>query len=182
MGVDYDLAVFGPRSPNRQCGECAVCCEHLNIDWPELKKPPGVLCPHHTGTSCGLHPHWPGGCEQWNCAWRRFDRFPEAWRPDRSGLLVWMVRTPKPRNILDRVHVMIRALHSPDAFRHPLVPTIVNGFAKTYLPVMLHHESRGTVCAHPREEIERILVHGQQPSSPAVAAEAETWRRELAKL
>jgi len=30
--------------PNRECGDCNVCCAALTIDDPALQKPPGFRC------------------------------------------------------------------------------------------------------------------------------------------
>ena len=42
--------------PNRECGECTVCCKVLLIDDPEFQKLPGVLCPNcKAGAGCQIY-------------------------------------------------------------------------------------------------------------------------------
>jgi hypothetical protein len=78
-----------PLVPDRSCGECTVCCEALIIDAPQLKKLPGVLCPHCVREQgCAIYEQRPPGCRDWHCLWRQAATLDESWRPDKSGILV----------------------------------------------------------------------------------------------
>ena len=66
-----------------------MCCSELTIDTPEFKKVQGVLCPHcMPGKGCGIYPDWFPVCRTWFCQWRRYAWLDDAWRPDRSRLLL----------------------------------------------------------------------------------------------
>jgi hypothetical protein len=79
-----------PLINQRMCGDCTACCTWLPI--PEgvvggRAKPPGVACPHLSDSGCGIYCRRPVICEHFYCAWLATDNWPDAWRPDRSGLL-----------------------------------------------------------------------------------------------
>ena len=75
--------------PLRDCDGCTVCCRELTIDIPELKKPPGIPCEHCTvDRGCRIYPKRPVLCGVWHCGWRRLPGLDDAWRPDRSGVLI----------------------------------------------------------------------------------------------
>lgn len=74
--------------PKRQCGDCTVCCVELKIDTPELKKKPQVACQHLTPRGCGIYDARFPICHQFLCGWRLFGELNDAWRPDKSGVLV----------------------------------------------------------------------------------------------
>lgn len=68
------------------CGTCAVCCLALRID--EFAKPAGTLCQHCTGTGCGIYETRYEVCRGFLCGWRIVTALGDAWRPDRSGVLI----------------------------------------------------------------------------------------------
>lgn len=73
--------------PNRECGECNVCCYALSID--ELKKPPGIVCRHWTKEShCTCYDARPSSCRIFHCGWRALP-LGEEWRPDRCGIVIY---------------------------------------------------------------------------------------------
>ena len=71
---------------SNSCGTCAVCCKALRI--VEFSKPAGVLCQHCTGTGCGIYETRYEVCRGYLCGWRILPKLGEAWRPDRSGVLL----------------------------------------------------------------------------------------------
>lgn len=73
---------------DRQCGACTVCCVALKIDTDGLRKKAGVACRHLSNQGCGIYARRPALCERFLCGWRLFGDLDEAWRPDRSGVLV----------------------------------------------------------------------------------------------
>jgi hypothetical protein len=75
--------------PGRDCGGCTSCCKDLTIDAPDLKKPPGVLCPHCIpGQGCGIYETRPSVCDGFYCGWRQMPLLDDGWRPDRSEILI----------------------------------------------------------------------------------------------
>ena len=112
MASQFDLeeALLGPLAAGRACGDCTVCCAVLEVDAPDFKKPAGVPCTHSARGGCGIHAVRPGICRAWFCGWRRIAGLPEAARPDRSGLLITLDFNRNPRNCLEGVAILIRAL------------------------------------------------------------------------
>jgi hypothetical protein len=74
-----------PQSEN-SCGACAVCCLALRID--EFSKPAGTMCQHCTGTGCGIYETRYEVCRGFLCGYRMVPALGDAWRPDRSGILI----------------------------------------------------------------------------------------------
>jgi hypothetical protein len=68
------------------CGSCTVCCLALRID--EFGKQAGVMCQHCTGTGCGIYETRYQVCRGFMCGWRLLTGLGDAWRPDRSGILI----------------------------------------------------------------------------------------------
>ncbi|HXJ03187.1 MAG TPA: hypothetical protein VNH44_18350 [Micropepsaceae bacterium] len=98
---------------DRECGGCTVCCKHLEIDTPQLKKPSRVLCPHcHEAAGCGIYATRPSVCESWYCGWRKFP-LGDSWRPDRCGILITLVNERSPSHYKKRVGLMFHMVDSP---------------------------------------------------------------------
>ncbi len=71
----------------RACGDCRLCCKIFPL--PVLEKPAGTWCRHVCARGCAIHgPGKPEVCRQYDCFWREHDALPEAWRPDRIGIVV----------------------------------------------------------------------------------------------
>lgn len=75
------------------CGDCVVCCMALRID--EFAKPAGTLCQHCTGTGCGIYETRYETCRGFLCGYRMLPVLGDAWRPNRSGVLITMVEPEK---------------------------------------------------------------------------------------
>ena len=50
-------------------------------------KPAGTDCHHLCQDSCHIYKSRPGACAAFECAWLKCTRWPESWRPEKSGLL-----------------------------------------------------------------------------------------------
>jgi hypothetical protein len=74
------------------CGDCTVCCLALRID--EFGKQAGVMCQHCTGKGCGIYETRYDVCRGFLCGYRLLPKLGEAWRPDRSGVLVIVLGPP----------------------------------------------------------------------------------------
>lgn len=76
-------------STERSCGQCRECCIHVKVD--AFDKPAGVHCQHlnilQDCGACGIYENRPSECARYTCAWLE-GYFPEAMRPDKSGLLL----------------------------------------------------------------------------------------------
>jgi hypothetical protein len=79
------------------CGDCVMCCQWLDIETTGLSKKAGVLCQHCTGGGCGIYETRPELCRNFFCGWRMVPQLGEAWRPDRSGVIILLVNDP-PKN------------------------------------------------------------------------------------
>jgi len=72
---------------SNSCGDCTVCCHSLWIK--ELDKPAGIYCKHCLpGKGCGIYETRFEICRSFLCGWRQVPQLGEAWRPDRSGILM----------------------------------------------------------------------------------------------
>lgn len=70
----------------RVCGDCTICCRFFGV--PEIAKPVGSWCAHCTSAGCGIHSTRPQSCRNFECFWLMDDGFPEAFRPDRCGIVM----------------------------------------------------------------------------------------------
>ena len=75
------------------CGTCTVCCLALQIN--EFDKPAGTMCQHCTGTGCGIYETRYDVCKGFLCGWRLVAALGDAWRPDRSGVLIMTLDAEK---------------------------------------------------------------------------------------
>lgn len=77
----------------RSCGECTACCVALTIEEPPIEKeanePCRFLC--QDGGGCGIYTKRPKLCRGFACLWLSTDGIPEAFRPDRCGLMLRIV-------------------------------------------------------------------------------------------
>jgi hypothetical protein len=73
----------------RECGACTACCTHLHVDEPDLQKLAGITCTNcSVGNGCAVYATRPKICRSWFCGWRIMREFDDAWRPDRSQILI----------------------------------------------------------------------------------------------
>lgn len=74
--------------PGRDCGECMVCCIEPAIEGHGLDKPARVACAHCSSGGCAIYVDRPPVCREYHCLWRRLPFLDDAWRPDRSGVMI----------------------------------------------------------------------------------------------
>ena len=105
----------------KSCGACRACCVDLKIDTPGLQKAAHVVCPHHTGTGCGIYASRFTVCQQFLCGWRLFPELGPEWRPDQSGVLILQVAQSKlPPPYRDAGHgVQMLVKGGKDAINRP---------------------------------------------------------------
>ena len=72
----------------RSCGGCTACCEGGLWD-KGMELSPGNACQHISAEGCGIYESRPEKpCRTFKCAWlTQVDEFPDAMRPDRSGVI-----------------------------------------------------------------------------------------------
>jgi hypothetical protein len=77
-----------PLVPGRSCGACSMCCKVFHV--PEFDKPAGQWCRHTIhGKGCAIHETRPPVCRAFFCHWMRNAALDDAWRPDRSKLVLY---------------------------------------------------------------------------------------------
>ncbi|HIG8367782.1 YkgJ family cysteine cluster protein [Enterobacter kobei] len=75
--------------PERNCGECTVCCISLRIEQPELTKGADIPCPNLSPTKgCAIYDSRPTVCRTWFCGWRVMPFVKEDMRPDKMKILI----------------------------------------------------------------------------------------------
>lgn len=173
--IDLEDALLGEVVPGRECDGCAVCCDLLRIDVPDLQKPAGVHCVHRVAEGCAIHATRPVICRAWFCGWRRNAALPDAARPDRSGLMVSLDIVREPRNCLEGVAIVIRSVHGAAAFRSDLAEEIADLLCEGMVPVWLHDGST-KVLLHPEADVARHVIDGTSAPAP-LRAEVAAWRQ-----
>lgn len=76
----------------RECGSCSACC--IELDIPDLNKAAGVRCKHLRLTGgCGVYATRGAVCRDFQCYFLT-SNLPEAYRPNKSGLLAYVLSVP----------------------------------------------------------------------------------------
>jgi hypothetical protein len=124
--------------PGRECGDCTVCCVILNVDTPEFQKMPGRPCAHLCeGGGCGIHATRYPVCRVYHCGWRFLPPLSEAWRPDRSGVLVDFQHEDLPAHLPKRPGIRLTVFKAPEAEFQPLFLRWIAGLVSQDVPVVL---------------------------------------------
>ena len=150
--------------PGRECGTCNVCCEEPTINVPELKKPPGILCPHcRAGEGCLIHQRRPQVCRDFFCGWRCNAGLDEDWRPDRSDILIEQIGRNMPEGFEHApFHYKFTLLGAPDKIYWPPLVQYISALVGQNVPVML------AVIGRPGYVAGQVLVN--EALRPHVAA------------
>ncbi|ATQ41108.1 hypothetical protein [Caulobacter mirabilis] len=166
---------FGGLAPNRECGDCVVCCYTLNIDTPELRKPADSLCPHCTRKACGIYETRPNVCRGWFCLWRRIGAMPESARPDRCGV-VFSIDSNRPApSLYEHVYIVGRAINAPSDFDHPVASQAIDMFIRSGgLPVWLSWAGQKQLV-YPTPAQDVAISSPEGAANPDLAAWAQGW-------
>lgn len=73
--------------PEKQCGECSLCCKVMGI--PELRKPKDTSCVHivpHRG--CDIYGERPQSCRNFACHWLVNSAVSDAWKPSTCHMVI----------------------------------------------------------------------------------------------
>jgi hypothetical protein len=84
---------FWELEPNRECGECSLCCKLVLVreDETGFLKPEGEWCKHSTKKSCKIYEDRPKACSNFSCVWLN-GAGDDKHRPDRSKALGFGVK------------------------------------------------------------------------------------------
>ena len=70
----------------QSCGNCTVCCKHLDI--PDTDSKEGDLCKYcKEDVGCLIYESRPEACSTFNCAWKQMVYAHIDLRPDNCGVL-----------------------------------------------------------------------------------------------
>lgn len=121
----------------RACGECTVCCTALAIDTPEFRKAPGITCTNCTAKGCSIYETRFPICRSYFCGWIQLPELDDAWRPDRSGVIVSPMRDNIPDDFALREGVELLILTGEKAIRRAgfaaFVARSITGGVATFL-------------------------------------------------
>ncbi len=125
--------------PGRECGSCTVCCKEPTIDSDAFRKVQGVLCVHCTGSGCGLYDRRPEVCRGFYCQWRRYGWLDDAWRPDRSQIMLRATDDDVPQGYASGIGVVFDLLGSCDILLRQqtldVMATLIDDGIATFLSV-----------------------------------------------
>ena len=163
---------------NRNCGSCVACCDILEIDDPQLKKPPHILCPHSTGAACGIYPARPQTCRTWYCLWRRIDAMPELLRPDKSRVVFSIDQRIPERTPFERNYIVARAMDGPADFERPQIKSVLEMFiVEGSLPVWISFGGNKRMI-YPNPEFADAIVNPQTTTRQSLVSAARDWRKQ----
>lgn len=125
--------------PERECGECSVCCVLLNIDSPEFQKLPRVPCVHlgPEGHGCTIHATVYPACRAYHCGWRYLKGLGDDWRPDKSGVLIDFQTEGFPANYPKRPGLRLTLAGPPETLYQPGFIGFLSGLIVAEIPCVL---------------------------------------------
>ena len=162
--------------PDRQCGECMVCCEYMPISTATLKKRAEVLCDHCiVNQGCSIYETRPNVCRTWHCLWRRDAAMADELRPDKSRMIFSLVIYDEPRSVFESAHITCIAMKSKADYDAPLVSaTIARYIDEGVLPVW-HSFGGGKTLAYPGTELADAITRPVSTHFPHLAAQGKDW-------
>lgn len=79
----------------RECGNCNVCCEGVVSGVAYGKSfGNGNPCPFLKNKKCSIYENKPHICNHFKCAWLENKHFPNRFKPNEIGVLVYVVEFP----------------------------------------------------------------------------------------
>jgi hypothetical protein len=144
-----------PKLPERECGECDVCCWALNVI--ECNAPEFTRCEYMTGCGdrrCGAYETRPVVCRRFACQWLKglkLAPFSEAdLRPDRAGLFLWMMPTMAWGRVLTATEAY------PGGFSNPTAKAIIDASSARWLLILVHASGRRQIIG-PRDQVQAAM-------------------------
>ncbi|MCB2090639.1 MAG: hypothetical protein KDF58_04260 [Alphaproteobacteria bacterium] len=136
--------------PNRECGDCTICCHHIPINQPDFVKLPNVNCEHLLKNGgCSIYQTRPATCAGWYCGWRHSEVFKDDWRPDKLGALIEISLKGIPNDFPAKEGIVIKIIDRQNALSN-------DDFMK-FIAIMV---SRGTAVT---------LSYGLEPGCSAAS-------------
>ena len=173
---DADLEkIFGGLVEGRECGACAVCCTHLKIDTPELRKEAGIACEHCTGTGCAIYETRYPVCRQWHCLWRFIDAMPEEARPDKSKIIFSLQRPKEPEHPFTKLFIGGWSFDGADKFGTDLAQDLLAMLSQGDLPVWIATPETDSYLAHPSQAVVEVVMERRPARDENEAVEAQKW-------
>ena len=154
--------LFGPLVAGRDCGGCTVCCVHLKIDEPELKKAAGVPCEYRTDKGCGIYETRFPICRSWHCLWRHIGAMPDEARPDHLGIVFVLANPKDPGNVFDRCYIHALAFDGRAAAESKLAQGLFEMFTQGDLPLWVSTHESDRELLYPDAETARAVLSGKQ--------------------
>ena len=169
--------------PDRQCGDCMVCCEYMPISTKGLIKPGQTLCPHViVNRGCSMYDTRPNVCRTWHCLWRRDAAMPEALRPDKSRMIFSLIVHDEERSLFEQTHITCIAMQSKSDYEQPLVAATIQRYVEEgVLPVWLGHDG-GKECIYPDPEMADAILHPVSTQFKDLVAPGKQWRARYESL
>lgn len=84
----------------KSCGDCGLCCKLLGVD--AIDKKNGQWCGHFRkgGAGCGIYETRPNACRTFVCLWLTSDNLDDAWKPNRSKLILYPDESGRRLNVV----------------------------------------------------------------------------------
>jgi hypothetical protein len=161
---------------DRECGECMVCCHHLSINAPNLKKPADVLCDNcMINNGCRIYETRPNVCRTWHCLWRRTEALQPELRPDKSGVIFSLKINYEPRYIFENAYIACMALTNPCVFNSPAVSEAIDMFVKeSSFPVWLSFQGSKSLF-YPGAELANAITTPSTTESTPLLEQGKSW-------
>ena len=169
--------------PERQCGDCMVCCEYMPISTKGLIKAAETLCPHVIANrGCSIYDIRPNVCRTWHCLWRRDAAMPDALRPDRSGMIFSLIIHDEPRSVFETAHITCIAMKSKNDFGAPMNAATIQRFVdEGVLPVWLSHGG-GKNLLYPDVKMADAILKPVTTDFPYLVEQGKKWRERYESL
>ncbi len=169
--------------PDRECGECMVCCEYMPISTKGLIKAAQTLCPHViVNRGCSIYDTRPNVCRTWHCLWRRDAAMPDELRPDKSGMIFSLVIYGDTRSLFENAHITCIAIKSRMAFDAPLVAATIRRYIdEGVLPVWLSHGG-GKSLLYPDDKLADAILKPVTTHYSQMVEQGKAWRERYEDL
>lgn len=169
--------------PERQCGDCMVCCEYMPISTKGLIKPAQTLCPHVVvNRGCSIYETRPNVCRTWHCLWRRDAAMPDELRPDKSRMIFSLIVHEDERSLFEQAHITCIAMESKADYQVPLVAqTIQRYIDEGELPVWLSFGG-GKELVYPDLELADAIARPVSTRFTERVASGKEWRKRYEHL
>jgi hypothetical protein len=162
--------------PERQCGECMVCCEYMPISTPRLIKRAEVLCDHCVvNRGCSIYATRPNVCRTWHCLWRRDAAMPDELRPDRSRMIFSLIVHDEPRYLFENAHITCIAMKSKADYDVPLVAATIQRYIdEGVLPVWRSYGG-GKTLVYPATELADAILNPAGSRFQQLVPQGKIW-------